>query len=241
MEKTTKGLLFKQHRSGAVCVKAGLLHSLKGLPSGCHSVHTKRPTQKTNSRLCLGEKGTIPCIWNSETKPLRDFTVFYEKQREAQSTACEVHPCPSLSRVQLQPADNVTCAESTKLGAFRRISSEEPKETGRWWKTWLTLQGRWKAGNLVSARGRLGYFLKWHMESEAVLREENSTGVTGQNHSQVPLPRFTLQLWCQVKVTARLATNSAQREWMEKPRWELRGPRSEKATGFSRTEEQRLA
>lgn len=179
-EKTTKGLLFKQHRSGAVCVKAGLLHSLKGLSSGCHSVQTNRPTQKTNSRLCLGEKGTIPCIWNSETKPLRDFTVFYEKQREAQSTAWEVHPCPSLSRVQLQPADNVTCAESAKLGAFRRISSEEPKETGRWWKTWVTLQGRWKAGNLVSARGRLGYFLKWHMESEAVLREENSTGVTGR-------------------------------------------------------------
>lgn len=62
-----------------------------------------------------------------------------------------------------------------------------------------------------------------------------------QNHSQVPLPRFTRQLWRQVKVTARLATNSAQREWMEKPLWELRGPRSKKATGFSRTEEQRLA
>lgn len=198
-------------------------------------MHTKEPAQKTNSRLCLGEKERFPASEILKRSP-QGFAVFYGREKRRAQPAR--YPCPSLSRVQLQPADNVTCAESTKLGAFREISSEEPKETGRWWKI------QHPAGSVEGrsfqslCRGRLGYFLKWHMESEAVLREENSSWVTGQN----PFHKFLCHA-SHCSFGARLSYSQAGWQFCFsvsgwKPRWELSGHVQGKLAGFSRTEEQ---
>lgn len=194
VEKTTKGLLFKQHRSGAVCVKAGLLHSLKGVPSGCHSVQTNRPTQKTNR--CLGFRGKRNeslqlTFWNEAPQGFSG--VLRKAGRSAEHTlrGTPAPPCPgSSSRCTVSHVQSQLSLEPSRGSPQRN-----PRRWGDGERPGLPRRVGGRQGAWSLARGRLDYLLEWHMESEAVLREENSTGATVQNHSQVPLSRFTLQLW----------------------------------------------
>lgn len=129
VEKQLKGHSLSSTRRDSLG-ESRLTSFTEGGPSICHSAQTNRPTQKTNSFRVSGEKEAIPCIWNSETKPLRDFKVFYEKQEKQRARPERytlVPPCPGSSS-SLLTLSHVQTQLSLELS--RRISSEEPKETG---------------------------------------------------------------------------------------------------------------
>lgn len=120
------------------------------------------------------------------------------KRERSAEYSLQVHPCPLPVPGSSSSLLTMSHAESNRLslqGGFQR----NPRRRGDGERPGaypVSVEGR-EPG---LCQGRLGLLFKAHMGRVKQLPEEETCNWSHwADPPQVPLPRFTLQLWCQVK------------------------------------------